>query len=125
MQKEFGARLTVCTRWPARRMPVKEDALRARRWNMAVRDDLARLQQRFGTEAELAIEAGDPPKVVCEMAESRQGGVAGDRARVGGGRVWPAADQCVRHYPAVAVSRGECVGRILAEMPADCIRYPA
>jgi nucleotide-binding universal stress UspA family protein len=33
---------------------------------------MARLQQRFGTQAELAIEAGDPPHVVCEMAKKRQ-----------------------------------------------------
>jgi len=35
----------------------------------AAREDLARLQQRFGIEAELLIEAGDAPHVVCRTVE--------------------------------------------------------
>jgi len=45
---------------------------RAREMELSVRDDLARVQQRFGTEAELVVEPGDPPKVVCEMAQQRR-----------------------------------------------------
>jgi nucleotide-binding universal stress UspA family protein len=69
MQKEFGARLTVVHAMASSAGRRAEDE-RAREMELAVRDDLARLQQRFGTEAELVVEAGDPPKVVCEMAES-------------------------------------------------------
>lgn len=73
MQKEFGARLTV-----VHAMTVLtsggEDG-RARDMEFAVRDDLARLQQRFGTQAELIMQAGDPPKLVCEIAERIQAGL--------------------------------------------------
>src|ERR1019366_2480284 len=74
MQKEFGARLTVVHAMAASPATGQEDA-RAREMELAVRDDLGRLQQRFGTEAELAIEPGDPPKVVCEMAAKRHAGL--------------------------------------------------
>jgi nucleotide-binding universal stress UspA family protein len=71
MQKEFGARLTVVHAM-ASSPAAGPEAARARDMELAVREDLGRLQQRFGTEAELAIEPGDPPKVVCEMAENKK-----------------------------------------------------
>jgi len=35
----------------------------------AAREEIRRLQERTGVKAEVAIEAGDPPKVVCAAAE--------------------------------------------------------
>jgi nucleotide-binding universal stress UspA family protein len=96
MQKEFGARLTVvhamaCAPAVGQEDPcardmelailgrpypkVRPERARPLEMELVVRDDLARLQERFGTEAELAIEVGDPPKVVCEMAEKRHAGL--------------------------------------------------
>ncbi len=68
MQKEFGARLTVL-HVMADSPATPENDTRAHELMMTVRDDLARLQQRFGTEAELVVESGDAPKVVCETAQ--------------------------------------------------------
>ncbi|MGA2737959.1 MAG: universal stress protein [Bryobacteraceae bacterium] len=74
MQKEFCARLTVVHAM-AYSPAVGPEDLCAREMELVLRDDLARLQQRFGTKAELAIEMGDPPNVVCEMAEKRHAGL--------------------------------------------------
>ncbi|HUE00235.1 MAG TPA: universal stress protein [Bryobacteraceae bacterium] len=71
MQKEFKGRLTV-VHVMANSPATGQADERAWEMELAVRDDMARLQQRFGTQAELAIEAGDPPHVVCEMAKKRQ-----------------------------------------------------
>ena len=68
MQKEFGARLTVLHAMSVSPSGGPE-AEHAREMELSVRDDLARMQQTHGTKAELAVVAGDPPKVVCEMAE--------------------------------------------------------
>lgn len=68
MQKEFGARLTVIHAMACPPDAAQGDGRWRRDMEQAARDDMARLQQRFGTQADLVIEAGDPPKVVCEMA---------------------------------------------------------
>jgi nucleotide-binding universal stress UspA family protein len=67
MQKEFGARLTVLHVMSV--SPAAGEGDRAREMELSIREDLARVQQRFGTQAELVVEAGDPPKVVCEIAD--------------------------------------------------------
>jgi nucleotide-binding universal stress UspA family protein len=72
MQKEFGARLTVAHAVAASPEAGQGDAHWRDEIELAVRDDLTRLQQRFGTEAELVIEPGDPPKVVCDLAQRSQ-----------------------------------------------------
>ena len=74
MQKEFKARLTVVHAMANAPAAGQADE-RAWEMELAVRDDMARLQQRFGTQAELAIEPGDPPHVVCEIAKKRQAGL--------------------------------------------------
>ncbi|MGA3074447.1 MAG: universal stress protein [Bryobacteraceae bacterium] len=106
MQKEFGARLTVVHAMAVSSAAGQDDA-RAREMELAVRDDLARLQQRFGTEAELAIEPGDPPKVVCEMAEKRHAGllVIGRGSAAGVfGRLRTNAYAIIRQSPCPVVS---------------------
>lgn len=71
MQKEFGARLTVTHAMACSPDTGQGDGRRRLEMEQTVRGDLARLQERFGTEAELVIEPGDPPKVVCQIAERR------------------------------------------------------
>ncbi|HLY16457.1 MAG TPA: universal stress protein [Bryobacteraceae bacterium] len=72
MQKEFGARLTVVHAMAC----SQEGGLADDHWRVemqqTVRDDLARLRQRHGTDADLVIEPGDPPKVVCQIAERQK-----------------------------------------------------
>jgi len=106
IQKEFGARLTV-----AHAMACSGDAghdgARAREMELTVRDDLARLQQRFGTVAELVVEPGDPPKVVCDMAQRRQAGllVIGRGSAAGVfGRLRTNAYAIIRQSPCPVVS---------------------
>ncbi len=72
MQKEFGARLTVIHAMACSQDAGQGDDRWREEMEHTVRDDLARLQQRFGTEADLALESGDPPKVVCQFAESHK-----------------------------------------------------
>jgi len=72
MQKEFGAQLTVIHAMAASSGSDQGDGPWRREMEQAAREDLARFLQRYGTEAELAIEPGDPPKVVCQTAESRK-----------------------------------------------------
>jgi len=71
MQKEFDARLTVVHAMPASSDSEQDGGRWRQEMELAARDDLKRLHQRFGTEAELVIEAGDPPHVVCRMAADR------------------------------------------------------
>jgi nucleotide-binding universal stress UspA family protein len=74
---------------------------------LSVRDDLARATQRFGTEAELVVEAGDPPKVVCEIAQQRQAGllVIGRGSAAGVfGRLRTNAYAIIRQSPCPVVS---------------------
>jgi nucleotide-binding universal stress UspA family protein len=71
MQKEFGAKLTVVHAMASTSAADQGGGHWQRDMELAAREDLARQQQRFGTEAELVIEAGDAPKVVCEMAAKR------------------------------------------------------
>ena len=71
MQKEFGASLTLVHAMAA----APDGSAHDGHWEdmqASVRDDLARLEQRFGTRADLVIEPGDPPKVVCELAAERK-----------------------------------------------------
>lgn len=71
MQKEFGARLTVVHAMACSQDSGRDDGHWRLEMEHTVRDDLARLQQRFGTQAELTIEPGDPPKMVCRIAEQQ------------------------------------------------------
>jgi len=68
MQKAFGARLTVVHAMPCSHNATQDDA-RLREMELAVRDDLARMRHSSGTDAELVVEAGEAPKVVCELAQ--------------------------------------------------------
>jgi nucleotide-binding universal stress UspA family protein len=72
IQQEFGARLTVVHAMAAAPGAGQDDGHWREEMELAVRDDLARLHQRFGTEADLIIDPGDPPKVVCDLAASRK-----------------------------------------------------
>lgn len=106
MQKEFGARLTVVHAM-ARSAADERNGERTREMELAVRGDLARLQERFGTTAELAVEAGDPPKVVCEMAEKLRAGllVIGRGSAAGVfGRLRTNAYAIIRQSPCPVVS---------------------
>jgi nucleotide-binding universal stress UspA family protein len=106
MQKEFGARLTVVHAMASSAAAGREDE-RGREMELAIRDDLARLQQRFGTEAELVVEAGDPPKVVCGMAERLHAGllVIGRGSAAGVfGRLRTNAYAIIRQSPCPVVS---------------------
>ncbi|MGA2132580.1 MAG: universal stress protein [Bryobacteraceae bacterium] len=67
MQKEFGASLTVLHAMPAA-PGTHDDGHWRHEIEMAARSDLARLLQRFGAQADLVLDAGDPPKVVCDRA---------------------------------------------------------
>jgi nucleotide-binding universal stress UspA family protein len=74
---------------------------------LAVEDDLARLQQRFGTTAELVVEPGDPPKVVCAIAAKIQAGllVIGRGSAAGVfGRLRTNAYALIRQSPCPVVS---------------------
>ncbi|HUO28295.1 MAG TPA: universal stress protein [Bryobacteraceae bacterium] len=68
MQREFGAHLTVVHVMACPSAGTAADAEWHREMEMTAREDLARLQQTFKTEADLVIEPGDPAKVVCEFA---------------------------------------------------------
>jgi nucleotide-binding universal stress UspA family protein len=106
MQKEFGARLTVVHAMASSPAAGHEDE-RSREMELSVRDDLARATQRFGTEAELVVEAGDPPKVVCEIAQQRQAGllVIGRGSAAGVfGRLRTNAYAIIRQSPCPVVS---------------------
>jgi nucleotide-binding universal stress UspA family protein len=105
MQKEFGSHLTVVHTMPC--SPATGQDHRAREMEMAVRDDLTRLQQRWGTEAEVVVEPGDAPKVVCEMAEKRHAGllVIGRGSAAGVfGRLRTNAYAIIRQSPCPVVS---------------------
>jgi nucleotide-binding universal stress UspA family protein len=67
MQKEFGARMTVLHVMASTGSQGEQE--RTREMELAVQDDLARMRRSCGTDADLVVEAGDPPKVVCEMAD--------------------------------------------------------
>lgn len=71
MQARFGARLFVVhaiVGAPPRPADSGEIDWLSRLEN-AAREEIERLQERAGVEAEIAMEAGDPPKVVCAAAE--------------------------------------------------------
>jgi len=107
MQKEFGARLTVVHAMACSPETEQGDGHRRQEMELTVRDDLARLQQRFGTQAELVVEPGDPPKMVCEMAEQRQAGllVIGRGSAAGVfGRLRTNAYAIIRQSPCPVVS---------------------
>ena len=71
MQNEFGARLTVLHVMATAPGGNGENGSRREEMELTVRDELDRLQQRTGCQAELVIEPGDPPKTVCELAANR------------------------------------------------------
>ena len=106
MQKEFGARLTVVHVMPASPSGAADEEL-AQDMELAVRTDLDRLQRTHGTQAELAIVAGDPPKTVCEMAEHLKAGllVIGRGSAAGVfGRLRTNAYAIIRQSPCPVVS---------------------
>ena len=106
LQKEFGARMTVIhvtTYTP----PMATDAQWQLDMERAAREDLARLQQREGIEAELRIEAGDPPKQICHVAaEQKADLVVIGRGSAGGvfGRLRTNAYAIIRQSPCPVVS---------------------
>jgi nucleotide-binding universal stress UspA family protein len=107
MQKEFGARLTVVHAMATSSEAGQGDRHWQQEIELTMRDDMARLQQRFGTEADLVIEPGDPPHVVCEMARSRQAGllVIGRGSAAGVfGRLRTNAYAIIRQSPCPVVS---------------------
>jgi nucleotide-binding universal stress UspA family protein len=107
MQKEFGARLTVVHAMACSPDAEQGDGRRGQEMELAVRDDLARLRQSCGTEAELVVEPGDPPKVVCEMAAKRHAGllVIGRGSAAGVfGRLRTNAYAIIRQSPCPVVS---------------------
>ena len=95
-----------CTRWPPRRRPGRRKNAGGR-WNWRLGTIWRVLQQRLGTEAEPVVEAGDPPKVVCEMAQRQPAGllVIGRGSAAGVfGRLRANAYAIIRQSPCPVVS---------------------
>jgi nucleotide-binding universal stress UspA family protein len=107
LQKEFGARLTLMHVTTCAPEAEQGNAHWRREMEQAVRADLARLQQRAGIEAELLIQPGDPPKVVCHTAAQQNADllVIG-RGSAGGvfGRLRTNAYAIIRQSPCPVVS---------------------
>jgi nucleotide-binding universal stress UspA family protein len=106
MQKEFGARLTVVHAMASSPAAGQDDE-RGREMELAVRDDLTRLRKSAGTEADLVVEPGDPPKVVCELADRLKAGllVIGRGSAAGVfGRLRTNAYAIIRQSPCPVVS---------------------
>jgi nucleotide-binding universal stress UspA family protein len=107
MQKEFGAKLTVMHVTTYTPPTAPADAQWQLDMERAAREDVARLEQRYGTEAEMLIEAGDPPKVVCQAAAQQNADllVIG-RGSAGGvfGRLRTNAYAIIRQSPCPVVS---------------------
>ena len=107
MQKEFGARLTVVHATTCGPSTGHGDERRRHEIESMAREDLARLTQRSGAEAEMLIEAGDPPKVVCETAWGLNAGllVIGRGSAAGVfGRLRTNAYAIIRQAPCPVVS---------------------
>ncbi len=108
MQREFDSRLTVihavtCGQETAARPETgSRSVLEAR-----IREEIESLQQTAGTRAEVHIEPGDPPRVVCGAAERLKAGllVIG-RGSAGGvfGRLRTNAYAIIRQSPCPVVS---------------------
>lgn len=106
LRKEFGAKLSVM-----HVTTCAPDTEQGGRWRQemeqAARADLGRLQQRFGDEAELIVEPGDPPHAICQMAEMQEADllVIG-RGSAGGvfGRLRTNAYAIIRQSPCPVVS---------------------
>lgn len=106
MQKEFNSRLTVVHAISVSPAAGQEDA-HTREMELAVRDDLARLGKSCDAQAELVVEAGDPPKLVCEMADKLRAGllVIGRGSAAGVfGRLRTNAYAIIRQSPCPVVS---------------------
>ena len=107
IQKEFGARLTVVHATTCSKESDQGDGQWRHEMEQAAREDMARLQQRFGTQAELLVEPGDPPKVVCQTAGQQNADllVIG-RGSAGGvfGRLRTNAYAIIRQSPCPVVS---------------------
>lgn len=106
MQKEFGGRLTVVHAMACSPAAGQENE-RLQEMELAVRDDLARLRKSCGTEADLVVEPGDPPKVVCELADRLKAGllVIGRGSAAGVfGRLRTNAYAIIRQSPCPVVS---------------------
>ncbi len=107
MQKEFGSRLTVIHVMTCSREVEQAGQQWREELKIAAREELSRLQQRLGTHAELQIEAGDPPKVVCqETAEMNADLLVIGRGSAGGvfGRLRTNAYAIIRQSPCPVVS---------------------
>ncbi|HWQ52112.1 MAG TPA: universal stress protein [Bryobacteraceae bacterium] len=108
IQKGFGARLTVihvptCSADSATHpAPDHRAEMEAR-----VRSDIAALQEQAGTQAEVVIEPGDPPKVICgAAARLRAGLLVIGRGSAGGvfGRLRTNAYAIIRQSPCAVAS---------------------
>jgi len=75
MQKEFGGRLTVVHATAGSQNTGHAEEGRRQLMESIVREDLGRLMQRHGAQAELLIEQGDPPRVLCETAGALNAGL--------------------------------------------------
>ena len=108
MQARFGTRLTVLHVTTGLQHPqeVPDPEWRADMVRGA-REELDRLQQQRGTKAELLIEAGDPAKIVCEVAQLQKADlVVIGRGSAGGvfGRLRTNAYAIIRQSPCPVVS---------------------
>ena len=108
MQAHFRSKLTVLHVSIGMQHPqeVPDPEWRADMVN-AAREELLRLRERRGVEADLLIEPGDPAKVVCEVAQDRKADllVIG-RGSAGGvfGRLRTNAYAIIRQSPCPVVS---------------------
>ncbi len=107
VQREFGAKLTVMHVTTCSQYTEQGNTHWRQEMEQAARADLERLGQRYGAEADLVIEPGDPPKVVCHSAETRNADllVIG-RGSAGGvfGRLRTNAYAIIRQSPCPVVS---------------------
>ena len=109
MQAEFGAQLTVlhvntCVQ-------DRRDEAADRQWRTEMEqtalEEIRRLNQSLGVNAELAIESGDPPKIVCaRAAESNADVLVIGRGSAAGvfGRLRTNAYAIIRESPCPVVS---------------------
>lgn len=108
LQKEFGGALTVLHAPTCAADSVAHpDPARRAEMESRIRQDIAALQQKAGSNAEVRVEPGDPPKVVCGAAQRLGAGllVIG-RGSAGGvfGRLRTNAYAIIRQSPCPVVS---------------------
>jgi nucleotide-binding universal stress UspA family protein len=107
MQKEFGASLTVIHAAACAEQSEHDVTSWREEVERAARADLDRLTERHGVQADLLIEPGDPPRVVCQTAAQLKADllVIG-RGSAGGvfGRLRTNAYAIIRQSPCPVVS---------------------